>query len=101
MDGKPLREHLESIHRQTGVMPDALADAVTLPDGCEMLWRDFLALHGTRASTGFGPARIGYSDLDAYQRVQGCRLPAWQIEAIRRADNAYLAHYAETHRPKK
>jgi hypothetical protein len=78
-----------------------LADAPRLPSGCEQLWRDFMALHNSRGFTGFGPARITFVDIDAFQRVQGVRLPAWQIDAIRRADNAYLAHHAETAGPKK
>lgn len=95
-----MREHLESYERQTGRQHPMLADAPVLPAGAEQLWRDFMALHLTRGSNGFGPARISFGDLDAYQRVQGVKLPAWQVDAIRRADSAYLLHYAETHRPK-
>lgn len=100
MEGQPLREHLESYERQTGQIHPRLAEAPMLPPGCEQLWRDFMDLHGARGFTGFGPARITFVDLDAYQRVQGVRLSPWQIDAIRRADNAYLTHYAETHKPK-
>lgn len=78
-----------------------LAGAPKLPAGCDQLWADFMALHHSRSFTGFGPMRITFADIDAFQRVQGFRLPAWQIDAIRRADNAYLAHHAETARPKK
>lgn len=68
-----------------------LADAPALPRGCEVLWSDFLELSASRGSTGMGPARIGYGDIDAYQRVNDVRFEAWEIAAIRGADNAFLS----------
>lgn len=100
MDGKTLRDHLENWERQNRQRHPMLADAPQLPAGCLVLWRDFTALHSARGASGFSPARISFSDIDAYQRVNDTRLHAWEIEAIRRADNAYLAHYAETHKRK-
>lgn len=84
-----------AIYRQTGTMPDQLANAPMLPVGLEQLWADFTDLHQTRGSNGFGPARITFADIDAWCRVNRATLAGWQVEAIRRADNAYLAHYAE------
>lgn len=89
-----------AVWQKTGREPQKLADAPRLPDGCEQLWSDFADLHGCRGSTGFGPMRITFGDLDAWQRVQGVRLPAWQIAAIRGADNAYLASWAEQNKGK-
>jgi hypothetical protein len=60
----------------------------------------FGELHSCRGSTGFGPMRITYTDIDAFQRVSGQVLLPWEREAIRRADNAYLTDYAER-QPKK
>lgn len=99
MDGRSLREHLQSWQRQTGRVPEQLADAPRLPVGCEPLWRDFLALHSTRGSNGFGPERITFPALDAYQRLYGVRFAAWEIEAIRAADAAYIAHTAQQRKP--
>jgi hypothetical protein len=93
-EGATLREHLVSAWERSGVQPDRLRNAPKLPTGAESLWRDFLALHGCRGSSGMGPLRISWADLDAYQRVQGIRLAPWEVEAIRRADNAYLRHHA-------
>lgn len=90
-DGKPLREHLLSIQRQTGKTPAALANAPSLPVELGQLWADFVDLHSSRGSTGFGPARIMFSDIDAWMRVTGNRLAAWQIAAIRKADDAFMA----------
>lgn len=90
VDGRTLREHLESVKRQTGVVPAMLADAPSLPAGCEMLWRDFMALHATRQVGMSGPARITYGDMVAYQTLGRFAFAAWEIEAIRRADIAFL-----------
>lgn len=97
MDGKPLKEHLHSIQRQTGVMPKQLAEAKSLPAGCGLLWRDFCELHRTRPRVGHNaaPAAISYQDIDAMQRVRGIDLQAWEVEAIRAADMAYFEHLAE------
>lgn len=78
------------IYERTGKLPKRLAEAPALPDGCEALWLDFADLHASRGSTGFGPARITFMDLHAWQQVNGRVLSGWQLEAIRRADNAYL-----------
>lgn len=90
-DGATLREHLEAVQARTGRVPATLANAPTLPNGCELLWRAFLQLHGRRASSGFGPTPILYSEIDAYQRVTGHGLAAWEIGAILAADDAYFA----------
>lgn len=67
-----------------------LADAPCLPASCRQLWADFLDLAGSRVVTSAGPARISYSDIDAWQRVNGIRFAAWEIDAIRRADSAFI-----------
>jgi len=46
-----------------------------------------------------GPLRISWADLDAYQRVNRFRFEPWEIEALRRADQAYMRAHAES-RPK-
>lgn len=86
-----MREHLANYQKQTGKVHPRMAEAVELPDGLETLWSDFLELHSSRGSNGFGPSRITFTDIDAWQRVNGVKLRPWQVEAIRRADNAYLA----------
>ena len=98
VDGKPLRDHLESYQAQTGRVHPRLVDAPRLPIGCEQLWQDFIDLHSARGSTGFGPARISYHDIDGFQRINGVKFEAWQIEAIRKADDTFLNHYAATHK---
>lgn len=84
-------EHLAAVWDRTGVEPARLRDAPELPVSMLPLWEDFLELHQSRGSTGFGPARIGFADIDAWQRVRGVTLAPWQVDAIRRADEAYLS----------
>lgn len=90
MDGQPLRTHLQSLWRQTGEMPEQLANAAQLPEGLEGLWGTFLSLHQSRGASMSGPARISFTDIDAMQRVTGMTLEPWEISAIRAADSAYF-----------
>jgi hypothetical protein len=89
-DGLALKEHLVSIYRQTGQLPDELANAPALPGCCAGLWGDFLDLHQSRDYRDYGPAPITYRDLDAWQNVTRARLAPWEIAAIKRADREFL-----------
>jgi hypothetical protein len=93
-DGTPLLAHLQAHSERTGKPHPMLADAPPLPVGCGQLWADFLELHGSRGSTGWGPARITFADLHAWQQVNDVRLSAWEIACIRKADDLWLAEYA-------
>lgn len=87
-------EHLLSIEERTGKTPQILLDAPACPAGCEELWRIFGELNGCRGNNGFGPVRITYTDIDAFQRVSGTVLQPWEREAIKRADQAFLEDWA-------
>ena len=93
-DGTPLLAHLQAYSERAGKLHPMLAAAPALPRGCDQLWRDFLELHGSRGSTGFGAARITFVDLDAWQRVSRVRLSTWEVACIRKADDLWLAEYA-------
>lgn len=93
-DGATLREHLMAYQRQTGRQHPSVTDAPALPVGCSALWRDFMALHSSRP-VGMAPGRITFGEIDAFQRVTGVCLAAWEVDAIRAADAAYIANYAE------
>jgi hypothetical protein len=93
-EGGSVLEHLLAAQAQTGQTPQALLDAPPCPDDCEELWRMFNDLHESR-SWANGPGRISFTDLDAFQRVTGVTLQRWELEAIRKADSAYLEQYAE------
>lgn len=55
----------------------------------------FSELHACRGNNGFGPSRITYADIDAFQRVSGVKLAPWELSAIRKADAAFLENWAE------
>lgn len=96
-EGGTVLEHLRAVEKRTGQTPQMLLDAPACPPGCEDLWETFRELHACRGNTGFGPQRITYMDVDAFQRVSGVRLQRWELEAIRRADAAFLSDYAARH----
>lgn len=94
-DGATLREHYQGLAERKGCELHEVVDLPTLPEGTGQLWADFLNLSSARGSTGFGPARVSWADLDAYQRVKSFRFEAWEVEAIRRADGAYMEQSAK------
>lgn len=83
-------EHLAAASRATGKMHSRLQAIVELPDSLDVLWDDFMDLHTSRSSTMAGPARISFTDIDAWQRVNSVALRPWQIDAIRKADREYM-----------
>lgn len=91
-----MRDHLVGASERTDkVHPKLEVVAEGLPNELHPLWEDFMELHLSRGSTGFGMARITYQDIDAWQRVNRTTLRPWQIAAIRAADNIYLAQAAK------
>lgn len=42
-----------------------------------------------------GPAPISFSELAAWQQCTGNQLGAWELRALRRADEAWLSREAE------
>lgn len=92
-DGEPLLAHLKAYERRNGPHP-MLAGAPAQPKGTEQLWRDFLELHDSRGSTGWGAARITFNDLFAWQKVRGVMLEAWEVDLIRKADNLWMSEFA-------
>ena len=98
-DGTPLIEHLQRVWENTGEVPAMLRDAPALPPSCAQLWTDFSELHGSRGSTGWGAQRITYLDIEAWQRVNGVMLSAWEIVCIRQADDIWLSEFAPKPKP--
>jgi hypothetical protein len=93
-EGGTVLEHLLAIQQATGQVPQMLLDAPECPEGCEDLWQAFCELSDCRAWP-YGPRRITYSDIDAFQRVTGRKLATWELEAIRRADAEWLRQWSE------
>jgi hypothetical protein len=92
-DGESLLTHLQVVWEKTDQMPKQLRGP-SLPEGLESLWSAFLQLHESRGSTGWGPQRITFTDMDAHSRMTGTVFAPWQIYLIRKADNIWLAEFA-------
>jgi hypothetical protein len=66
-----------------------------LPLQAEHIWRWFCELDASRQSGGFGPSPITYQDIDAYRRLTGEVMQAWEVRAIRAVDDAVLQEIAK------
>lgn len=82
--------HLETVWRQTGKMPQQLADLPDLPELGMHVWNYFLELHGERGSSGMGVSKITSSGIIDWQQIEGIRLKHWEIRAIRLLDNLWM-----------
>lgn len=92
--GVSIREHLDLVYERTGVMPEGLANAPACPASTAQLWADFLELHSSRTSNGFGFSRISWNDLVAWQTIRGAPLTAWDVDQIRALDSMWLSEFA-------
>ena len=88
-DGSTLRENLESVYRQTGNMPKQL-EPVEMPDCLHYLWSWFCELSGGRGYAEFGALPLTYSEIKAWAELTKTEPTAWEIEALKRIDRAYL-----------
>jgi len=66
-----------------------------IPPALLYLWTAFLRLAARRQSTGFGPARLGWAEIDAFNRLSGLRLRPWEIEVIEALDDRWMAAQRE------
>jgi len=85
-DGEPLKIHLESLLRQSGVLPQQLAEAPELPVLCSHVWNAFVELHNERQNYG----RLRLADIREWTQTVGMRLENWELAAIRRLDAIWL-----------
>jgi hypothetical protein len=65
--------------------------APPLPSALSYLWTAYSRLAARRGSNGSGPNFITYTDIDAFARLTGIRLNAWEIEMIEALDRCYIA----------
>ena len=93
-DGLSLRDHLESVERQTGITPDQLKP-LPFPEALEYIWRDFLELNDARTSNGYTLNPISYSELDAWNRLTNKQATTQDIGVIKMLDTVFLRHYQQ------
>jgi hypothetical protein len=98
-DGATLRDHLESVWRQSGNRPEQL-EAVECPSEIKYLWFYFCQLHARRGSSGMGPNPISYAEIEAWSRLQHVKLSAFEVGVLDRLEALYLKRAAEqAHKP--
>lgn len=85
-DGETLKTHLESLFKQTGIMPEQLAEAPGLPASCQHVWNAFVELHYERRNG----ERIKLADVINWTQTIGMPIEPWELSAIRRLDVIWL-----------
>lgn len=91
-DGFTPRAHLLTAQRMTGKAPRRLV-AAEVPSWGEYLLNLFWDLQSARGSTGWGPAAMSWSDMVAWIQLRRLRLDAWEVDVLRRLDQAWLQAY--------
>lgn len=89
-DGKPLRDHLNSLWRQTGVQPQLLEEAPALPPLVSHLWEWFLDLCNERENNGMAISRISSRAIRDWCWASGNQTEVWERKALRRLDAAWV-----------
>lgn len=89
-DGLSLRDHLESVERQTGITPDQLKP-LPFPGALEYIWRDFVELSDER--TTLNP--ISYTELEAWNRLTNKQATTQEIGVIKMLDTVFLRHHKQ------
>jgi hypothetical protein len=89
-DGATLREHLESVERQSGKRHPKL-DGPEIPPALVHLWGWFSELSQGRQPGAMGPARLTFLDIDAWARLTRTPIEPWELSVILRLDSAWLA----------
>lgn len=96
----PLRHHLESIEKQTGITPELLK-AAPFPETLEYLWRDFIELNNARTSNGYTLNPISFIEIDAWNRLMNKRVTAQEISILKQLDAVFMNHYQQQQADKK
>jgi hypothetical protein len=81
-----MRSHLEAVFRQTGHMPEKLANIPEMPDELAYLWEWFCELDAARGSNGFGISSISHSEIRAWAELTRVSPEPWEIGVLRRLD---------------
>jgi len=88
-DGASLRDHLESVRRQTGQTPPQL-EPVEAPESILYLWQYFCDLAGGRDYGEAGPKPIFWGDIKAWSELTRTNLAAWEVDVLKALDRIYL-----------
>lgn len=93
-DGATLRDHLLAAERAGATVPEL--EGPPLPACLAYLWAWFVELSSARGGTGMGGVNpIGYQELAAWAGLRGISPTPFELEAIRRLDEALLRSQAD------
>ena len=71
-------------------MPEQLVPQ-EMPDCLNYLWQWFCELSNGRSYGEFGPMSINYSEIKAWTDLTHSEPTAWEVEALKSIDRAFLA----------
>ena len=72
---------MNHVAKSLGRIPKELENAPKCPEGAEYIWRIFVALKNAGG--------VSYSEIRAYVEMTGERLNPFEVECIRRLDEAH------------
>ena len=95
VDGKPLREHLESLEKQTGRKPPRLADEEKRPPQFDWIIDQWHQLRTGTPSNGMGVSPIPWDTFHAYSMMTGLTFSPMELHLIRLIDLWWLDETAK------
>lgn len=89
--GSTVREHYESLRRQTGLVHEDLL--TECPETAQYLWNYHLEISARRTRNAKGAGNpISISELDAWMRITGVTLEQFELEALDQLDRLHMGH---------
>ena len=88
-DGQTLRTHLESVYRQTGVLPEQLQNLTELPSCVRYIWAWFTRLSAKRVN-GMAVGPISCLEIEAWCRLNALVITPFEFTAIEALDAVYV-----------
>lgn len=90
-----MSDHLKVVDAKGRRKKNRAAIGPELPRGVVGVWNAFAQLSAGRGGGGFGAGSITFSEIEAFVRLTGHTLDPWEVDAIRRLDDLYLAAQAK------
>ena len=93
-DQQTLRAHLESVYRQTGVLPEQLQDLAELPECLAHVWVWFTRLSSKRVN-GMAVGPIQSLEIEAWCRQHDLTMTPFEVRALETLDTLYIQHQSK------
>jgi hypothetical protein len=88
-DGATRRQHLEQVAAATGITPPDLVGP-DLPLELAYLLQWWAELSAARGQGFSGPLPLSFTEIDAWSRLTGSALTAFEVSVLRDLDRAFL-----------